>query len=284
MTTIADEVVEYYDHRHTDYRLAWGVDRNQAIHYGYYEAGVRGRHAARENTNRVLARELALKPDELVVDAGCGVGGASVWLAEHTAARFLAVNIQPMHLEIAERLVAKRQLAERVRLAQADYCALPLADGVADAVFSLEGVAHAPDKARFIAEAARVLKPGGRLVIFDYFGRAEPLARRDQRDLDRFMRGWALPNLPDWVVFADAARRAGFSDLRFRDATDNVLEDSRHMRLICALVLPFTFLWDRRGERARRVRSNRVSGWLQYRLFRERILTYGVLRRRAPAD
>ncbi len=275
--TIANEVVEYYDHCHTDYRLAWGIDRNKAIHYGYYEPGVRGRHAARENTNRVLARELALKPGDLVVDAGCGIGGTSVWLAEHSAARFLGVNIQPMHLAIAERLVAKRQLTGRVRLAQADYCALPLADGEADAVFSLEGVAHAPDKRRFIAEAARVLKPGGRLVIFDYFGRAEPPARRDRRDLDRFMSGWALPGLPHWSVFADAAHEAGFGDVRFRDATDHVLRDSLHMRLICALVLPFTLVWDRWGERARRVRANRVSGWLQYRLFRDRILTYGVL-------
>ncbi len=275
--TIADDVVAYYHHCHTDYRLAWGVERNMAIHYGYYEDGIRGRHAARENTNRALARELALKADALVVDAGCGIGGTSLWLAQHTAARFLGVNIQPMQLAIAQRLVAQRGLHHRIALSLADYCALPLGDGAADAVFSLEGVAHAPDKRRFVAEAARVLKPGGRLVIFDYFGRPEPLATRDARDLDRFMRGWALPGLPHWGLFAEAARRAGFVDVRFRDATENVLRDSLHMRVICALVLPFTFLWDRWGERARRVRSNRMSGWLQYRLFRDRILTYGVL-------
>ncbi len=275
--TIADDVVAYYNHCQTDYRLAWGVERNKAIHYGYYEDGIRGRHAARENTNRVLARELALKADAFVVDAGCGIGGTSIWLAERTTARFLGVNIQPMQLAIAEKLVAKRGLGQRVALSLADYCALPLGDGAADAVFSLEGVAHAPDKRRFVAEAARVLKPGGRLVIFDYFGRSEPLPARDQRDLDRFMSGWALPSLPHWSLFADAARQAGFRDVRFRDATDHVLRDSLHMRRICALVLPFTFLWDRWGARARSVRSNRVSGWLQHRLFRERILTYGVL-------
>jgi len=274
--SVADDVITYYDHCHIDYRLAWGLHRNRSIHYGYYEDGIHGRHAARENSNRVLMRELALGKKDFVVDAGCGIGGTSLWLAENSSARVLGINIQPMHLEIARRLAEQNRAGDRVTFHQGDYCDMPIADGAADAVFSLEGVAHARDKARFIAEAARVLKPGGRLVIFDYFGRAEPLCSRDQKDLARFMSGWALPDLPHWSLFEEAARRAGFGECRFRDATTHVLPDSLHMRVLCASVLPFTLLFYRWGERARRVTANRISGWLQYRLFRQRILTYGI--------
>lgn len=275
--TAADAVISYYDHCHKDYQLAWGVDRNQAIHYGFYEPGVRGQDEARRNSNRVLARELSVRAGDFVIDAGCGVGGTCIWLAEQLDARVLGVNIQPMHLDVARRHVEMRGLAERVSFAQRDYCELPTSDASVDGLFSLEGVAHAPDKVRFLKEAARVLKPGGRLVVFDYFTRPGPLSERETRDRARFMHGWALPDLPPAEHYQKALLGLGFQDIAYRDVTRNVLPDSRRMRTLCGLALPRTYWRVWRGRRPREVLDNRVSGWLQHRLFARGVLSYGVL-------
>jgi tocopherol O-methyltransferase len=275
--TAADAVISYYDRCHKDYQLAWGIDRNHAIHYGFYEPGVRGQDEARRNSNRVLAHELGVGQGDFVIDAGCGVGGTCIWLAEQVGARVLGVNIQPMHLDIARRNVEARGLAGHVAFAQRDYCELPTPDGSADGLFSLEGIAHAPDKVRFLREAARVLKPGGRLVIFDYFSRPGPLTPRETRDRARFMQGWALPDLPPAEHYQTALSDLGFCDIAYRDVTRNVLPDSRRMRTLCGLALPRTYWRFWRGRRPPEVLANRVSGWLQHRLFSRGVLGYGVL-------
>ncbi|MFM5917413.1 MAG: SAM-dependent methyltransferase [Novosphingobium sp.] len=272
-----DRVIEYYDQCHKDYRLAWKTEQNLAIHYGFYDETARSFDQAAINSNRVLANALRVKPGDHVIDAGCGVGGTSIWLAQNVGCSMLAVNIQPMHIDIGRREVEARGLTDRVRFLEADFTRIDAPAASADAMFSLEGLSHGPDKQAFFNESARLLKPGGRLVLFEYFTKEEPLTAAQHRRLEKFKAGWAMPSLPRVSTYRQLAAQAGFSAVDWVDTTANVLPDSRRMMLLSSLALPRTFYRVWRGRRPAAVLGNRLSAWLQYRLFRQRTLHYGIL-------
>jgi demethylmenaquinone methyltransferase/2-methoxy-6-polyprenyl-1,4-benzoquinol methylase len=101
-------------------------------------------------------------PGRLVIDVACGTGDLAA-LAARAGARVLAVDFAPAML--------RRARGRGAALTRADALALPVCDGVADAVtcgFALRNVTAIPD---LLAEAARVLRPGGRLVLLEV---AEP--------------------------------------------------------------------------------------------------------------
>lgn len=272
-----DRVIEYYNECHKDYRLAWNVDKNLAIHYGFYDNSARSFDEAAINCNRVLARALGVKLGDHVIDAGCGIGGTSIWLAENVGCNMLAVNIQPMHIEIGRRQVEARGLADRVRFLEADFTRIDAPSASFDALFSIEGLGHGPDKQAFFNEAARLLKPGGRLVVFDYFTKEGDLTLAEERRVSKFKAGWAMPSLPRVSSYRQLATRAGFGNLNWIDTTTNVLPASRRMALLSSMALPRTYYRVWRGKRPPSVLGNRLSAWLQYRLFRRRTLFYGIL-------
>ncbi len=92
-----------------------------------------------------------------VLDAGCGVGYGSQFIARHGARRVLGVDISAETIAYAQ---------EHYREANLDFCVmdcadLALADGAFDMVCSLELIEHLPDPDRYLSEIARVLKPDG---------------------------------------------------------------------------------------------------------------------------
>src|SRR6478672_3022808 len=94
-----DAVVAYYDQTWLDYRLFWLNRRTLSVHFGYNDASTRGHADALLNMNRVLADRAGIQPDARVLDAGCGVGGSSIWLAQARGA--FVVGITPVASQVA---------------------------------------------------------------------------------------------------------------------------------------------------------------------------------------
>jgi ubiquinone/menaquinone biosynthesis C-methylase UbiE len=91
-----------------------------------------------------------------VLEVGCGWGELAEWLARETDAQVVAIDLSPRMVELAR----ERGVDARV----ADVQELPFADGEFDVAVAAWMLYHVPDLARAIAELARVLRPGGRLV------------------------------------------------------------------------------------------------------------------------
>ena len=163
---------------------------------------------------------------DTVLDIGCGLGGAAVMLA----GEFGACHVTS--IDIAEDLVARATvalrsagLAERVDAMHVTPGPLPFGDAAFDAVFAKDVVCHIEDKAALFSEAARVLRPGGRVVCADFIvpeGQGEPL--RLYRGWIDAMKAYGLAfHFERLGVYREAIRRAGFGNLTIRDDTGRSL-------------------------------------------------------------
>ena len=151
-----------------------------------------------------IAAEVHLGPRQLLVDVGSGRGGPGLWVAAKTGAIYLAVDISPTGLAQVERRAAAVGLDARASTREGSFESLPLADGEADAIMSIDALLFTPDKSAAAVELARVLRPSGRLVLTTWDYHTQPVGRPPQVDDHRPLleaAGFevlAYDETPDW--------------------------------------------------------------------------------------
>lgn len=135
----------------------------------------------RSELDRIVAG-LALAPGELLIDIGCGRGGPGLWVAATAGAGLLGVDISPTALDASRRRAAALGLDDSATYAEGSYDALPVEDNAARGVLGIDSLLFAPDKAAAMREIARVLAPGGRLVVTTWDYHSQPINRPPQVD------------------------------------------------------------------------------------------------------
>ncbi|HEX9769051.1 MAG TPA: methyltransferase domain-containing protein [Kiloniellales bacterium] len=123
---------------------------------------VRGAEATRE-----LAERLRLSADDHVLDVGCGIGGPSRLLAANYGCRVTGVDITETYCRLAQEMARWVGLERLLDYRTADALALPFAAASFDVVWTQHAAMNIADKPRLYAEMRRVLKPGGRLGLYD---------------------------------------------------------------------------------------------------------------------
>ncbi len=119
----------------------------------------------RSEVNDAVVAEIAPQPGERVVDIGAGMGAGAV-AAAASGATVVAVEPTPfMRGLLRSRLRVGRQRGVEVATGVAEH--LPLADGSVDAVWAVNTLHHWSDLERGVTEIARVLAPGGRVLLVD---------------------------------------------------------------------------------------------------------------------
>jgi len=115
-----------------------------------------------------LARHLDLRPGQHVLDIGCGIGGPARFIAAEYRCRVTGIDLTAEFCEVAAMLNRATGLADMVVVKQASALALPFADAAFDAAYTQNVSMNIADKRAFYAEAARVVKRGGRFVAAEY--------------------------------------------------------------------------------------------------------------------
>jgi ubiquinone/menaquinone biosynthesis C-methylase UbiE len=177
------------------------VPNHHAHHPGF--AGLAGLTAGltmlRGDRRAGLALQLTgLSAGDVLVDVGCGPGRAARLAARH-GATVIGIDPADVMLRMARFLTpSRRRISWRAGTAEA----LPVADGVATVVWSIATVHHWQDIAAGLAEARRVLAPGGRFLAIE--------RERVPGATGLASHGWTPEQA---AAFADAARAAGFVDV-----------------------------------------------------------------------
>jgi ArsR family transcriptional regulator len=144
-----------------------------------------------------------LLPPVVVADLGCGEGYLSLEAARW-ARQVIAIDHSPQVLRRARSLAKRRKIANVVwKAGELEH--LPLADASIDLALLSQALHHAAKPARALAEACRILRPGGKVLVLDLRAHAQ---------------AWVTERLGDrWLGFADQElkqllREAGFEHVK----------------------------------------------------------------------
>lgn len=159
----------------------------------------------------MLAKELDLRPDDDLLEVGCG--SARLMAEQASAVRYIAgLDISGIQVEMARKRLAQRIAAGTAEIVQGDATTLPWPDGRFSVVGSLNCLKFVPDPAKALREMHRVLRPGGRLVVT-----IDKLIRIGHSQ----DRSGEIDQFGQWQWSVDAARRmveeAGFADVSVAD-------------------------------------------------------------------
>ncbi len=185
---------------------------------------------AQTRLTQVLLGMADLHAGQSVLDVGCGFGGSFDLLNRQLHDMQLAgVNIDQRQLDICRSIEPLH--GNQLQWELADACKLPFADASFDRVLCIEAMFHFASRAKFFVEAARVLKPGGVMVVSDIVV-AESARKLDVPGFS--IEGWIRDGFGPWPDFwgAEGDHRslgaaAGLETTALHDATANTLRSHR---------------------------------------------------------
>jgi tocopherol O-methyltransferase len=244
VTTQLTRVAQYFEKTRWDYELFWTGDRDLALHHGYYDGAASNHSAALIRMNEVLARYARISTGDRVLDAGSGYGGSAMWLAREVGCSVIGVNLVAFQTLRARRLAAAKGISTRAKFLVADYAQTPFASASFDVVWGLESIVHAESQEMFVREAARLLRPGGRLLIAEYTARESPVLSTDEQQLIASgLNGWAMTRILTPGEYTALARKNGFDDVTTYDLTDAMQPSITHLGKLRAPTTAVRFLF-----------------------------------------
>jgi ubiquinone/menaquinone biosynthesis C-methylase UbiE len=219
-------VRRYYDR--TESRWGYEYILGGTKHYGWYDDGDPawpfGRALSKMEDQ--LAARLRLPAGSTVLDAGCGTGAVARALARRHGLDLTGIDILDWNIERATYRAMKEGLSNRTQFFIGDYHKLDFPDEAFDGVFTMETLVHAVDPDRVLSEFFRVLRPGGRIVHFEYSH--NPKEAVSDEAWAAFEKVCELAVMPAWLEFGPGVLdkkldKAGFRDIKTADITAHML-------------------------------------------------------------
>lgn len=277
MNTKHADIVNYYDQAEIDYRLVWQLGRQLAMHYGFWDKKHRTLAAALKNENAVLAKLADIQATDHVLDAGCGVGGSSLYLAKHIGCQVHGISLSRRQVATASRAATKRKLSQLAQFSAEDFTATSFRDDSFDVVWAIESVCHADDRLDFLREAFRILKPGGRLIVADGFVSSQHLSPDHQKVMNIWLSGWSVKSLETLAGFGQKAGKVGFKSVHTQDYTAVVMPSAKRLYRLAQFGGPADWVTRKIGVRSNLTQGNFLAARYQYIALRQSLWQYGVV-------
>jgi len=266
VTTTADRVRTYYDANTWKFLLTGG---HRGIHRELWGPGVGSRAEAVDHVHRLVLDELPIGCRR-VLDLGSGVGSTALYLARRRPVEVVGVSISDIQVRRADAFAARSEpLPGSVSFRTGDFTALPEDLAEFDLALAIESFVHADPASAFLAEAARVLRPGGALLVVDDVRVGAP----DDPRLDDVRRGWHATTLVSVAEAAALGDAVGLDLVGSRDLSSYQRLGRPRDRLIRAAQPVLRRVRDRSVWAESLVGGNAIqrchrAGLLEYRLLR----------------
>ena len=115
-----------------------------------------------------LADRLPVRPEQHILDIGCGLGGPARYFAKRFLCNVTGIDITPAFVEAAKKLTALVGMQDTVTIQQGDGQHLPYPDNAFDGAYTQHVTMNVADRPRFFGEARRVLKPGAFFALTEH--------------------------------------------------------------------------------------------------------------------
>jgi len=267
-------VEEYYDRNQGLYNVFWS---RRVSHQGLWEEGTHTNSRALLNGDRFMAECLDINASDVVLDAGCGVGGTSVHIAETHGSRVVGINISRVQLKAARSLASHSRAAPLLEFLRQDFTRTTFGDGSFTKILGFESLSHTADRGIFLREAHRLLRPGGRLAMADLFLIRTDLDARDRRAYEAFLKGWVRPCIAPLREFRAELKEAGFCDIVFHDKTAEIRKSIHRIFVIGLVGFALTWLQHTLGLAPATKHENTVGCLNKKRLVDRGMAVYGFL-------
>ena len=243
------QIGEFYDASSGLWEKIWG----EHMHHGYY--GKNGKYKIERRQAQIeLIEELLFwagmtnrDHPQQILDVGCGIGGSSLYLANKFSSEVTGITLSAVQVSRAKERAVNFGLEDKANFQLANALSMPFADNSFDLVWSLESGEHMPDKAKFLAECYRVLKPGGKFIFATWCHRETSLvgelSTEEIRHLKEIYRVYCLPYVIALSEYKAIAEQCGFQDLKTDDWStsvapfwDTVIESAFNLDALTGLV------------------------------------------------
>jgi tocopherol O-methyltransferase len=207
-------VASHYDELDHFYRDVWG----DHVHHGLWLRGDESREAAVLQLVDLVARQAQIISGSRVCDIGCGYGATARVLATR-GAQVTGITVSPAQYGIA----ANRARGQgNPTFVLGDWQQNELPSDAFDAAIAIESSEHMADKPGFFAQAHRVLRRGGSLVICAWLAAEQPTRRGERWLLEPICREGRMPHLGSASEYQALGERVGFTMKNFEDVTRHV--------------------------------------------------------------